>query len=233
MNATTKCPSASSRTTTLQGQQQSDVGFGVQGGGKRRIACAEDPIRADFDAELGFPGGLDIDFGEDTEAFSLEFFGDAGDGLVESQAGELAVESVGGRRRHRGGGGIMKNSGVLKRGGEPNHPQQWTRWKLRDERAPELEPLVRPRRRQVARLVTSRPVRSLRFRPATSTRAIAVTQCGGRMSRFPETNPQVYTREDLAEQEAKRRAIVFGLLCALISAMLTVGAIASLVMAFG
>lgn len=53
------------------------------------------------------------------------------------------------------------------------------------------------------------------------------------MSLFPETHPQVYTREDLAEQEAKRRAIVFGLLCALISAMLTVGAIASLVMAFG
>ncbi len=53
------------------------------------------------------------------------------------------------------------------------------------------------------------------------------------MSRFPETHPQVYTREDLAEHEAKRRAIVFGLLCALISAMLTVGAIASLVMAFG
>jgi predicted tellurium resistance membrane protein TerC len=52
------------------------------------------------------------------------------------------------------------------------------------------------------------------------------------MSRFVETHPQVYTREDLAEQEAKRRAIVFGLLGALISAMLTVGAIASLVMAF-
>jgi predicted tellurium resistance membrane protein TerC len=53
------------------------------------------------------------------------------------------------------------------------------------------------------------------------------------MSRFVETHPQVYTRDDLAEQEAKRRAIVFGLLGALISAMLTVGAIASLVMAFG
>jgi predicted tellurium resistance membrane protein TerC len=53
------------------------------------------------------------------------------------------------------------------------------------------------------------------------------------MSRFAETHPQVYSREDLAEQEAKRRAIVYGLLCALISAMLTIGAIASLVMALG
>ncbi len=53
------------------------------------------------------------------------------------------------------------------------------------------------------------------------------------MSRFAETHPQVYSREDLAEQEARRRAVVFGLLSALISAMLTVGAIASLVMALG
>ena len=53
------------------------------------------------------------------------------------------------------------------------------------------------------------------------------------MSRFAETHPQVYTREDLDEQEAKRRAIVYGLLGALISAMLTIGAIASLVMALG
>ncbi len=53
------------------------------------------------------------------------------------------------------------------------------------------------------------------------------------MSRFAETHPEIYTREDFAEHEAKRRAIVFGLLGALISAMLTVGAIASLVMAFG
>jgi len=51
------------------------------------------------------------------------------------------------------------------------------------------------------------------------------------MSRFAETHPLVYTREDLDEQEAKRRAIVYGLLGALISAMLTIGAIASLVMA--
>ena len=53
------------------------------------------------------------------------------------------------------------------------------------------------------------------------------------MSRFAETHPQVYSREDLDEQEAKRRAIVYGLVCALISAMLTIGAIASLVMALG
>ena len=53
------------------------------------------------------------------------------------------------------------------------------------------------------------------------------------MSPFGETHPQVYTREDLDEQEAKRRAVVYGLVCALISAMLTIGAIASLVMAFG
>ena len=53
------------------------------------------------------------------------------------------------------------------------------------------------------------------------------------MSRFAETHPQVYTREDVDEQQAKRRAIVYGLLCALISAMLSIGAIASLVMALG
>ena len=51
------------------------------------------------------------------------------------------------------------------------------------------------------------------------------------VSRFAETHPQVYAREDLDEQEAKRRAVVYGLVCALISAMLTIGAIASLVMA--
>jgi hypothetical protein len=53
------------------------------------------------------------------------------------------------------------------------------------------------------------------------------------MSRFAETHPQVYTREDLAEQEAKRRAVVFGLMGALISVMLTIGAIASLFMVLG
>jgi hypothetical protein len=53
------------------------------------------------------------------------------------------------------------------------------------------------------------------------------------VTRFVETHPQVYTRDDLDEQEAKRRAIVYGLLCALISVMLTIGAIASLVMALG
>jgi hypothetical protein len=53
------------------------------------------------------------------------------------------------------------------------------------------------------------------------------------VTRFLETHPHVYSREDLAEQEAKRRAVVYGLLCALISAMLTIGAIASLVMALG
>ena len=53
------------------------------------------------------------------------------------------------------------------------------------------------------------------------------------MTRFAETHPQVYSREDLDEREAKRRAIVYGLVCALISAMLTIGAIASLVIALG
>jgi len=53
------------------------------------------------------------------------------------------------------------------------------------------------------------------------------------VSRFAETHPQVYSREDLDEREAKRRAIVYGLVCALISAMLTIGAIASLVIALG
>ena len=51
------------------------------------------------------------------------------------------------------------------------------------------------------------------------------------VSRFAETRPHVYTREEIDEQEAKRRAVVYGLLGALISAMLTIGAIASLVVA--
>lgn len=53
------------------------------------------------------------------------------------------------------------------------------------------------------------------------------------VTRFVETHPLVYTRDDLDEQEAKRRAVVYGLLCALISVMLTIGAIASLVMVLG
>ena len=53
------------------------------------------------------------------------------------------------------------------------------------------------------------------------------------MSRFAETHPLVYTRDDLDEQEAKRRAIVYGLLGAVLSAMLTIGAIASLIMTLG
>ncbi len=52
------------------------------------------------------------------------------------------------------------------------------------------------------------------------------------MTGFVDTHPHVYSRDDLAEQEARRRAIVFGLLGALISALLSVGAIASLVMIF-
>ncbi|HEV7578178.1 MAG TPA: hypothetical protein VGO85_19270 [Caldimonas sp.] len=48
-----------------------------------------------------------------------------------------------------------------------------------------------------------------------------------------ETHPEVYSRDDLAEQEAKRRAVVFGLLCALISIMLSIGTIASLIVLWG
>ena len=53
------------------------------------------------------------------------------------------------------------------------------------------------------------------------------------MSSFGDTHPHVHTTEDVAEQEARRRAVVFGLLLALISAMLSVGAIASLIVLFG
>ncbi len=56
---------------------------------------------------------------------------------------------------------------------------------------------------------------------------------GPAVTRFVETHPRVYTPEDLDEQEAKRRAVVYGLVCALISVMLTIGVIASLVMALG
>jgi hypothetical protein len=53
------------------------------------------------------------------------------------------------------------------------------------------------------------------------------------VTRFVDTHPQVYTRDDLDEQEAKRRAVVYGLLGALISVLLTIGAIASMVMVLG
>ena len=53
------------------------------------------------------------------------------------------------------------------------------------------------------------------------------------VSPFVETDPQVYRRDEFAELEARRRALVFGFVCALISVMLSIGAIASLVLAFG
>jgi len=53
------------------------------------------------------------------------------------------------------------------------------------------------------------------------------------VSRFAETRPHVYTGEDLDEQAARHRAIVLGLVCALISVLLSVGAIASLLLIFG
>ena len=53
------------------------------------------------------------------------------------------------------------------------------------------------------------------------------------MSRFAETRPYVYTGEDLDEEEARQRAIVVGLVWALISVLLSIGAIASLLMVFG
>ena len=52
------------------------------------------------------------------------------------------------------------------------------------------------------------------------------------LSPFAETHPLVYTREELDEREATHRAVVLGLLCALISALLSIGAIASLMMIF-
>ncbi len=52
------------------------------------------------------------------------------------------------------------------------------------------------------------------------------------LSPFAETRPLVYTREELDEREATQRAVVLGLLCALISALLSIGAIASLMMIF-
>jgi hypothetical protein len=53
------------------------------------------------------------------------------------------------------------------------------------------------------------------------------------MSRFAETRPHVYAREDLEERAAHDRAVVLGLVCALISVLLSVGAIASLMLAWG
>ena len=54
------------------------------------------------------------------------------------------------------------------------------------------------------------------------------------MSPFAETRPHFYTPESPAEQEsAKRRAVVFGLVLALTSVLLSVGAIATAFMALG
>ncbi|MGZ8259085.1 MAG: hypothetical protein ACXWUL_00875 [Caldimonas sp.] len=49
---------------------------------------------------------------------------------------------------------------------------------------------------------------------------------------FVDTLPEVYTSVDLAERSAKRRDVVFGLMSILISAMLSIGGIASLILAF-
>ena len=53
------------------------------------------------------------------------------------------------------------------------------------------------------------------------------------LSPFAETRPQFYTPEDATEPEAQRRAVVYGLVFALISAMLSIGAIATLFMSLG
>jgi hypothetical protein len=50
---------------------------------------------------------------------------------------------------------------------------------------------------------------------------------------FADTLPEIYASADFAERGAHRHAVVFGLLAVLISAMLTIGAIASLILAFG
>ena len=54
-----------------------------------------------------------------------------------------------------------------------------------------------------------------------------------KLRHFADTLPEVYTSADLAEQSAKRRAVVYALLSIVISALLTIGAIASLILAFG
>ena len=76
-----------------------------------------------------------------------------------------------------------------------------------------------------ANFVTLRPVRSLRFRLGMSSAA--------NLRHFADTLPEVYTSADLAEQSVKRRAVVFALLSIVTSALLSIGAIASLVLAFG
>jgi hypothetical protein len=53
------------------------------------------------------------------------------------------------------------------------------------------------------------------------------------LSPFVETLPEARSQEDLAAQESRHRAVVFGLLCMLISAMFSIGAIAWLIVTFG
>jgi hypothetical protein len=53
------------------------------------------------------------------------------------------------------------------------------------------------------------------------------------LSPFVETLPEARSQEDLAARESRHRAVVFGLLCVLISAMLSIGAIAWLIVTFG
>ncbi len=53
------------------------------------------------------------------------------------------------------------------------------------------------------------------------------------MSAFVDTPARRHARDRHAEEAARRRSVVFGLVLALIAAMLAVGAIATVVVALG
>lgn len=57
----------------VAGQQQADVGLGLQRAvRRRRVAGAEDPVRPPVDTELRFHRGLHVDLGEHAEALVLQ-----------------------------------------------------------------------------------------------------------------------------------------------------------------
>jgi len=110
-------PLASSRTTTLHGSKQPDIGLGAKGPvGERRTACTENPVRAHIDAEFGFHRSLNVDIGEDTESF-VRVPRDAGDCVPEAQVLDDTMKALtrrpGGGRASLHGQILPKRVGVL------------------------------------------------------------------------------------------------------------------------
>ncbi len=95
MKATTSRPSASSRTTTLHGQQQADVGLRSECTlGQRWVASPQNAIRAALGAELGLHRGLHVDLGQDAEALGRKGLGHPRERLGKVLLRQKVVEAV-------------------------------------------------------------------------------------------------------------------------------------------